>query len=372
MKRFATALIAAVATAACFAGSAPTNTAAAGVPGTGAGRPKAPWDIETAADVEEAVARTFGPRQPPVDTGKLGGAWKAIVADVTRPPIKVIFDTDIGTDIDDAIALSFALKRPELQVCAITTSRGEVRQRAAIVSRLLQVMRRTEVPYAPGSSTLVNGSVMRDKPVNQFPFAGPEGDRPAPAANDAQDLFRRVIEANRGEVWLVVVGPMTNAAILIRDHPELAAGLKGIVCMGGEPTRRFSETNIHNDPGAAAIVCRSGLLKFVGTYDVTVRLLMPKPDLDRLGGTDTPLARALGELSLLWRVDRAMKPGPVVFDMVPLVWLFAPELLSTASHGVSVDHTAIMTPAADAPPCAVTTDINTVAVHRLLMDTLTR
>lgn len=332
---------------------------------------KEAYDIDSAADVDHAISTTFGPRQPPMDTRALTAAWKGIVADGTRPPIKIIFDTDIGTDIDDAIALAFALRRPELEICAIATSRGEVRQRAAIVSRLLQVMGRPDIPYAPGSPKLISGAVMRDKPVNQYPFAGPAGDRPAPACDDAQQLFRQIIQANWGEVWLVVTGPMTNAARLIRDHPDLAAGLKGIACMGGEPTRARPETNIKNDPEAAEIVCRSGLLKFAGTYDVTVRLLMPKPDIDRLRQAGTPLARALVKLVGLWRTQQPLKPGPVVFDLSPIVWLFAPELFSTVPQGLKVDSHAIMTPS-DAPPCAVSTDINAVAVHRLLMDTLTR
>jgi purine nucleosidase len=333
--------------------------------------PRQPYDVENAVDVDRSIAEVLAPRRPPIDLAPITRDWKAIVAASARPPIKIIFDTDIGTDIDDAIALAFALRRPELQVCAVTTSRGEVQQRAAIVSRLLQVVGRTEVPFAPGSPVRADGSTMRDKPVDQFPFAGPEGDRPRPAAADAQELFRRVIEANRGEVWLVVVGPMTNAAILIRDHPDLARGLKGIVCMGGEPTRASVETNIGNDPEAAAIVCRSGLLKFVGTDDVTRRLLMPKPDIDRLRATDSPVARALVQLHALWRPTVGMKPGPVLFDVNPVVWLFAPELYSTVSRGLTVDPKGITTPSASAPPCELSTDLNAVAVHRLLMDALT-
>ena len=321
--------------------------------------------------MDRNVAAVLGPRKPPMDTAAIAAAWKAIVADSARPPVKIIFDTDIGTDIDDAIALAFALRRPELNVCAITTSRGEVEQRAAIVSRLLQVMGRTAVPFASGSPKLINGSVLRDKPVDQFPFAGPENNRPRPACADAQELFRRVIQANWGEVWLVVVGPMTNAAILLRDHADLAAGLKGIVCMGGEPWRAHAETNIANDPEAAGIVCRSGLLKFAGTDDVTMRLLLPQPDIDRLGRTETPVARALVTLYGLWRTQVTAKPGPVAFDVNPIVWLFAPELYSTVSRGVTVDHKGLMTLSPTAPACALSTDMNVVAVHRLLMDTLT-
>ncbi len=307
-----------------------------------------------------------------MDLPPIEAAWKGIVADTTATPVKIIFDTDMGTDIDDAIALCFALRRPELQVCAITTSRGEVEQRAAIVSRLLQQLGREDIPFAPGSPRRADGSGMWDKPVDQFPFAGPAADRPPPTCAEAQELYRRIIPAHPGKVWLVVVGPMTNAAILIRDHPDVARELRGIVCMGGEPVRSTAETNIKNDPAAAAIVCASGLLKFAATDDVCMRLLMPKPDIDRLRQAGSPVGRALVSLYDLYRISQNTKPAPVVFDLCPVAWLFAPELFATKTQGWRIAAGGVTVPANDAPPFAASTDVNAVALHRLLMDTLTR
>jgi inosine-uridine nucleoside N-ribohydrolase len=340
--------------------------------------------LDSAEAVDHAVDVTFIPRKPPMDIEPIRAAWKAIVADAdrplepivadtSRPPVKIIYDTDIGTDVDDAIALAFALRRPELQVLGVTTSRKEVYQRAAIVSRLLQVMDRTDVPYAPGSPTLADGTVSREtKPVNQFPFAGPENDRPKPAFDDAQDLFREIITANPGEVWLVLVGPFTNAAILIRDHPELAAQLKGIVCMGGDLSRAQNETNIDNDRSAAPIVFSSGLMKFAGTDNVTIRILVTKQDMEHFRATDTPTTRALHELiTKYWKTTNAYsKPGPVGFDVCPVAWLIAPEMFTTIETGIRVQGGKTF-PSEDQPPCAATTDVDAVAVHRLLMDTLT-
>ena len=339
--------------------------------------------LDSAEAVDHAVEVTFVPRKPPMDLPPITAAWKAIVADASRPPenivadtsrppVKIIYDTDIGTDVDDAIALAFALRRPELQVLAVTTSRKEVHQRAAIVSRLLQVMGRTDVPYAPGSPILADGTVSREtKPVNQFPFAGPENDRPKPACADAQELFRQVITANPGEVWLVIVGPFTNAAILIRDHPDLAAQLKGMVCMGGDLSRAQNETNIDNDRPAAPIVYASGLLKFDGTDNVTMRILVPKQDIEHLRSADTPTTRALLELIGYWKKTTAYsKPGPALFDLCPVVWLFRPDLFTTIQTGIEVKGAKTFA-SADAPPCAATTDVDAVAVHRLMMDTLT-
>lgn len=333
---------------------------------------KAPYDIDSPADVERAIATTFAPRRPPMELPPIEAAWKDIVADVTKPPVKIIFDTDIGTDIDDAITLCFALRRPELEVCAITTSRGEVGQRAAIVSRLLQQLGREDIPFAPGAPRRADGSGMKDKPVDQFPYAGPAADRPRAACAEAQELFRRTISAHPGEIWLVVAGPMTNAAILIRDHPDVARQLRGIVCMGGEPTRATAETNFKNDPAAAAIVCASGLLKFAATDDVCMRLLMPKPDIDRLRRTDTPVGRALVTLYDLYRLSQNTKPAPVAFDLCPVAWLIAPELFVTKTQGWQVNAEGMTKPSSTAPALAASTDLKAVALHRLLMETITR
>src|SRR5207247_1419907 len=139
-----------------------------------------------------------------------------------------------------------------------------------------------------------------------------------------------------GQVWLVVVGPMTNAAILLRDHPELARSLQGIACMGGTDGHSYAETNIGNDAPAAALVCQSGLLKFAGTNDVTMRLLLPATDIRRLERTNTPATRAMLELIGLWRASAPGKAGPVMFDACPLIWLIDPRLIPTMPRGIAV------------------------------------
>src|SRR5262245_511243 len=40
-------------------------------------------------------------------------------------PRRIVLDTDIGTDVDDALALALALASPELELVAITTVSGD-------------------------------------------------------------------------------------------------------------------------------------------------------------------------------------------------------------------------------------------------------
>ena len=44
------------------------------------------------------------------------------LAQSATPPEKIIIDTDIGDDVDDAFALALAVKSPELQVLGVTTT----------------------------------------------------------------------------------------------------------------------------------------------------------------------------------------------------------------------------------------------------------
>ena len=63
---------------------------------------------------------------------------------------KIIIDTDPGQDIDDLLAIWFALLRPELDVRAITTVTWPTDMRARLIRRLLRYLDRADVPVGAG------------------------------------------------------------------------------------------------------------------------------------------------------------------------------------------------------------------------------
>ena len=63
---------------------------------------------------------------------------------------KIIIDTDIADDIDDAIALAFALGSPELDILGVTVVYGDVRTRAKVARKLLRSWGRRDVPVRMG------------------------------------------------------------------------------------------------------------------------------------------------------------------------------------------------------------------------------
>lgn len=54
------------------------------------------------------------------------------------PSYKVIIDTDIGDDIDDAFALALALHSPEIEIVGVTTIFGDTRKRAYLAKYILE------------------------------------------------------------------------------------------------------------------------------------------------------------------------------------------------------------------------------------------
>ena len=66
-----------------------------------------------------------------------------------QPRIPVLFDTDIGDDIDDAIALALALQSPELDIRGVTTVFGVVDQRTRLAYKELALYNRKDIRWPP-------------------------------------------------------------------------------------------------------------------------------------------------------------------------------------------------------------------------------
>jgi inosine-uridine nucleoside N-ribohydrolase len=64
-------------------------------------------------------------------------------------PIKVLLDTDIGSDIDDAIWLAYLLANPECKLLGITTVTVQADVRVSLASGLCKVAGKP-IPIYPG------------------------------------------------------------------------------------------------------------------------------------------------------------------------------------------------------------------------------
>ncbi len=229
-------------------------------------------------------------------------------------PTRILIDTDIGTDVDDALALGLALGSPELDLVAVTTVYGDVDIRTRMVRKLLNLAGRTSVPVGKG----IREPLLRSRPVY---WAGHEGEgllEPADAslsedAPHSVDLLIETVLAHPGEVTLVPIGPLTNAAVALTREPSVASKLRGIVMMGGVVRAAnavglglpWVEHNIRCDPEAAHIVLKCGAPITMVPLDVTYQVTIDRAGLERIRGAGSPLALAIaGQLARYPRFAR--------------------------------------------------------------------
>ncbi len=85
-------------------------------------------------------------------------------------PIKILLDTDIGSDIDDAVCLEYLLANPKCDLLGITTVTGEAERRAQMASALCAVAGK-KVPIFPGrEEPLLPGLAWQPKAPRQARF----------------------------------------------------------------------------------------------------------------------------------------------------------------------------------------------------------
>jgi len=222
--------------------------------------------------------------------------------------IKIILDTDIADDIDDAVALSFALGSPEFELLGVTVVYGDVITRARVARKLLRAWGRPEVPVRVGY----------ERP---FGFDWHPGTDPEPCsqrqavADDAEPVDRRpsadafIAETARrypGQVYVLTIGAMTNVAAALCADPSLAETLAGVVSLAGyvPPRESVPEWNVRYDPLAARAIALSGVSWTAIGADVQGESGLRRAELDALAQSDLPAAKVLTELILLMKRNK--------------------------------------------------------------------
>jgi purine nucleosidase len=252
-----------------------------------------------------------------------------------KETIKILFDTDIGSDIDDAFALAYLLANPRCDLLGITTVSGEAIERARLASMLCVAAGKT-IPIFPGADVPL--LIQQQQPLAQQKTAlanwPHQEDFPR---GEAVEFMRSVIRKNPGEVILLAVGPMTNIALLFSMDPEIAQLLRGLVLSCG----RFSDavTGIDDidwnsllDPHACSIVYKQSirLHRSIG-IDVSMRFMMNKSDATLR--FNSRQLRPVMDMAQTWFLDN---DRIYFFDPVAAVTVFKKDICSFQSGEVKV------------------------------------
>ncbi|EKE44581.1 Inosine/uridine-preferring nucleoside hydrolase [Oceaniovalibus guishaninsula JLT2003] len=296
--------------------------------------------------------------------------------------LKMVIDTDPG--VDDAMAVFFAARTPQIDLLALTTVFGNVTVETATRNALhLCEMAGLDIPVAQGAA----GPLARAPSPPSAHVHGAEGfgDLPAVAparravAEDAADLLCRLAREHPGALTVCAIGPITNVAEAIRRDPAFARNVARIVFMGGAAwvpgnVTPHAEANTWNDPHALTEVLASGAPVVMVGLDVTMRVLCTAQDFARIARTDPHLGGFLDRASrfyLDFYRNVAGVEGCGLHDPAAIVAALRPDLfrmrrtaLSVALDGAEIGRTR---PVDDGPPIDICEDGDMEAVKALFL-----
>jgi inosine-uridine nucleoside N-ribohydrolase len=142
--------------------------------------------------------------------------------------VPVWIDTEIGGDLDDAYALALALASPEIELRGITTVGGSAEDRAWMVCRLLTHVGRGSIPVAFGHDPQPDTKIDWQIQYRRHP-AVVWNRTVKPAKESAVELMAAKLKASSEKVTIVALGPATNIARLLKEHPEVKPRIERIV-----------------------------------------------------------------------------------------------------------------------------------------------
>jgi purine nucleosidase len=283
---------------------------------------------------------------------------------------KIILDTDIGGDIDDAFALALVLSSPEFDVLGVTTAWGNTQLRARVADRMLCETGMSDVPVLAG--------VAADQPgayINQGRWADAIP-RPNKPYGSGVDFILDQIHRYSNEITLLAIAPMSNVGALIERDPATFRKLKRVVMMGGSIYRGYGdlgylpnhgpdpEFNIKSDVPSARRLFASGVPLFVMPLDST-QLKLDEVKRAVIFQQITPLTDALTLLYHLWG-----QQTPTLFDPVAVAFSIRPDVCPTKPMHIDIDDQGYTRPAAGAPNAQVCLNAKSDEFFELFMSRL--
>jgi len=246
---------------------------------------------------------------------------------------KVIFDCDLGDDIDDAYALGYLLTlQDRYEILGITTCYGRTDDRAILANKFLAVTGETRIPVYVGKNTS-NSSERANWYADQFYWA--KGFTSAKKTISATEFIRSQLNKYQGEVIIFSVGPVTNLAPLGTELQKAKAiyAMFGSFKIGYDGSTKIdAEWNVTCDIPAAKTFVQSGANIIYAGLDVTAMVKLSAENRLKLLMRQSPLTSSMQGLYVLWGQE-----SPTLFDPVAIGMEAHPELFATEKVHVFVD-----------------------------------
>ncbi|WP_067727637.1 nucleoside hydrolase [Oceanobacillus damuensis] len=262
---------------------------------------------------------------------------------------KIILDVDTG--VDDALAIIYGIESKKIDLLGITTVSGNVplHMTERNTRKVLRLIGREDIKVYPGADR----PLIRE-PEYEFRVHGTDGIGNAlddmKIENQTEEQFAAdfIIEQAKkykGDLTLIMVGPVTNLALALRKEPKIADWINEVIIMGGLVSMAGkgnklpnSEFNIFADAEAASIVFHSGIEVTLVSLDVTLQTYMKLEHIEKLKGTkyydfvlnSTKVFRAFSE-------KQYGTNGCALHDPLTIGYFLDPSYIETKKYFVDVE-----------------------------------
>ena len=267
-----------------------------------------------------------------------------VLCDYKRGIMRLFIDTDIGDDIDDALAIAMAVGAGA-DIVGVTTVYRDAGVRAAIAQKLLSLSGNSKVPVVPGASEPIKAPYYIGKlnyGADEKPISGDNGETAARFIADSAEKYGQ-------DLTILAIGAETNIANAILRFPDKMKKAGKIVVMGGCFYCQHNEWNIVCDPGAARIVMQSGLNVLYVPWDVTRTAGIGEDNYARiLGFSGGGQAGFVAELMRQWKTRNHYLP--LLHDPLALYCCLFPERIGTCKLKATVLD--------DGDACGITFNLN--------------
>jgi len=246
---------------------------------------------------------------------------------------KVILDTDIGTDVDDALALAVLLGSKEVDLIGITTVYGDAQLRSTIAMHLCSLLNRN-IPTFIGESKPMSG--------REVWMSGSEGknfkdlDSFTPQATSAIDFLVETVVAQPKSVDVIAIGPLTNIARAIQINLDFVEKVKRVWIMGGDFTQSRVEHNFKCDVDAARIVLESNIPISILDLPSSHKTIIRMEEIEHI--RNAPALGALLYSEIMSWIQPRNQDWTIPHDPIAALTLLAPEFFESSPAGqVKID-----------------------------------
>lgn len=259
--------------------------------------------------------------------------------------IPVIYDSDIGDDIDDTWALGFLLRCPELDLKLAVGDNGKAEYRAKLLAKFLQVAGRKDVPVGIGLEVNPKKSERQAEWIRDYDLA----QYPGKVHRDGvQAIIDTVMQSPR-PVTIIAVGPVQNIAAALKREPRIAhrarfVGMHGSVRVGYAGDKKIAaEYNVKLAPQACQTVFAAAWDTTITPLDTCDQFGLRGEKYQRVYQSNDPIAAAIITNYRLWAAARGQgSPDAVptrsttLFDAVAVYLAFSQDWCGMEQLGIRV------------------------------------